>query len=32
MAWLRGRLDNNARFHGDVEFSTLIADLEAAVR
>lgn len=32
MAWLRELLENNARFRGDVEFSTLIADLEAALR
>jgi hypothetical protein len=32
MAWLRDRLDSNARFRGDVEFWALIADLEAALR
>jgi hypothetical protein len=32
MAWLRERLDSNARFRGDEEFSALIADLEAALR
>lgn len=32
IAWLRDRVDSNARFRGDVEFSILIADLEAALR
>ncbi len=32
IAWLRERVDNSMRFRGDVEFLTLIADLEAALR
>jgi hypothetical protein len=32
IAWLRERVGNNARFRGDVEFLTLIADLDAALR
>ena len=29
IAWLRDRVESNARFHDDAEFSTLIAELEA---
>jgi len=29
IAWLRGRVESNARFHDDAEFSRLIADLDA---
>lgn len=32
IAWLRERVENNLRFSGDVEFVTLIADLDAAER
>jgi len=32
VAWLRDRVENNPRFRGDVEFLTLIEDLDAVVR
>ncbi len=31
IAWLRDRVENNARFRGDAEFQSLIADLDAAL-
>jgi hypothetical protein len=32
IAWLRERVDSSAAFHGDAEFLTLIADLDAVAR